>query len=108
MDLLTFILTTYGITFGLQHKAYPLLSKNEFMKKMLECTYCTGFHAGWISHLLLMKEEPVLKWQFIAELISYGFAGAAAVYIIDTLITKVEEWGVDPSDIEVEAEVEDD
>jgi hypothetical protein len=55
-----------------------------------------------------MKEEPVLKWQFIAELISYGFAGAAAVYIIDTLITKVEEWGVDPSDIEVEAEVEDD
>ena len=93
MEIIKFILTSYGITFFLQHKAYPFLSKQPFFKEMLECTFCTGFHGGWIAFLLLAKNEPILKWQFIAELISWGFAGAAAAYIVDTLISKVEEYG---------------
>lgn len=92
MEILKFILSSYGITFFLQHKAYPFLAKNEFMKSMLECTFCTGFHGGWISYLLLSQPEPVLRMQLFAELVAAGFAGAAASYIIDTIMTKIEEW----------------
>jgi len=91
MEIVKFILTSYGITFFLQHKAYPYLEKNEFLKKMLECTFCTGFHGGWIAYFLLAKHEPVLRMELVLHLIGYGFAGAAAAYIVDTLISKVEE-----------------
>lgn len=96
MNILKFILASYGITFFLQHKAYPMLSKSEFFKKMLECTFCTGFHGGWISFLLLTRPEPVLRTQLFAELIAAGFAGAASTYIIDTIMTKIEEWNEQP------------
>ena len=100
MDILKFILSSYGITFFLQHKAYPFLEKSEFLKKMLECTFCTGFHGGWISYLLLSRPEPVLRWQLLTDLIASGFAGAAAVYIVDTIMTKLEEWNSASVEIE--------
>lgn len=96
MDIFQFILSSYGITFFLQHKAYPVLSKNAFMKSMLECTFCTGFHGGWISSLLLSTPEPVLRIELFSQLIAAGFAGAAATYIVDTIMTKIEEWNASP------------
>lgn len=66
------------------------------MKSMLECTFCTGFHGGWISYLLLSTPEPVLRIELFAQLIAAGFAGAASTYIVDTIMTKIEEWNASP------------
>ena len=93
MEMIKFVLTSYGITFFLQHKAYPLLSKEPLLKEMLECTFCTGFHGGWIAFLLLSKQQHVLNAEFVAQIISWGFAGASAAYIVDTIISKIEEYG---------------
>ena len=93
MEIIKFILLVYGITFFLQHKTYSLLSKVPFFKKMLECTFCTGFHGGWIAFLLLVPPAPFLRLSIIVEMIVAGFIGAASSYIVDTLISKLEEYG---------------
>ena len=101
MELIKLNLASYGIIFFLQHKAYPFLSKQALLKEMLECTFCTGFHGGWIAFLLLSKQQHVLNAEFVAQIISWGFAGASAAYIVDTIISKIEEYGHgDDSEVE--------
>lgn len=90
MNIFIFLLCAYGITFFLQHKAYPLLSKIPFLKSMLECTFCTAFHTGWISFVLMTYPTMELKFVTLTDAISLSFATATVVYIMDVLVSYVE------------------
>lgn len=87
MEILLILLCGFGITFFLQHKAYPLLSKVKFFERMLNCTYCTAIHGGWIAYILFKWSTfhklalPVLVTNFIV----YAFAGGAFTYALDAV-----------------------
>jgi hypothetical protein len=91
MNIFIFLLCAYGITFFLQHKAYPVLSKLPFLRSMLECTFCTAFYAGWISFVLMTYSTMSLSIVTFTDALSLGFASATTVYIMDVLVSYVEK-----------------
>jgi len=103
MDFFFYLLVAYGITFGMQHKATFLRGKNEWLDKMLVCTYCTGFHAGWITwlgwKLKMIFENPmnVTGITFI-EMVLFALGSAAFSYFIDTAIRLMESHA-DPIEV---------
>ena len=100
MESFIILLSAYGITFGLQHKVPIIHHKNDYIDKMLACTYCTGFWAGGVAYLLYRSVD--IKSVSIAEGVSYAFAGAATSYLLDTLARTLESH-CDPI-IEIEDE----
>ena len=85
MTFLLLLIAAYGICFGLQHKIGFLHGKLGIVDSMLACSYCTGYHAGWIT-LLLSKliEGPLeLSLGLIVELTLFAFASSAFCYIMD-------------------------
>ena len=87
MELLIILMTASGICFGLQHKLPFLHGKTEFTDKMLACTYCTGFHAGWISYLLWS-----LPQQFVVQhMLGMAFGSAMFCYALDEWTKYLEE-----------------
>jgi hypothetical protein len=108
MDFFFYLLVAYGIAFGMQHKAPFLRGKSAWLDRMLVCTYCTGFHAGWITwfgwKLKMIFENPmnVTGITFI-EMILFAMGSSAFSYFFDTAI-RLMETHADP--IEVEEEIE--
>jgi hypothetical protein len=91
------LLTSYGMMFGLRNKADWLtsrLTRWSFFESMLQCSYCTGFHTGWLTALLC----GVLGWwdmpwdvlQTPLALVCWAFASAAFCYIADSLVYAAE------------------
>lgn len=109
-SLTTLIIQTiaiYGICFGIQNKAVFLHNKNDFFDRMFKCTYCTGFHCGWIVYLvfyLLNTSEYTIK--LLVEMTMFGFYGSSTCYIIDTIIRYFESNIVQYENIEPEFEEE--
>jgi len=92
-ELLLFVAVAYGIGFWLQNKVDFLRGKFELVDKGLDCTFCTGFHAGWISSLLVFVLSLTawkLNWLLVPKAIAFGFAAAASNYIIDTVVRYLE------------------
>jgi len=84
------LLAAYAIVFGLQNdKAKPLtdlLRRVGFFERMLACSYCTGFHCGWMVWLLTWGATgvpPASGWAAIPSLVLWAFASAAWCYIVD-------------------------
>lgn len=90
MMQVAFFLASYGICFGLVNKV-TFLRRVEFLDRMLDCSYCTGFHAGWITSLIMV---PLTGFAW-ASLILSAFASAAFCYIIDTAVIYLEERTAD-------------
>lgn len=88
--MLITLLAAAGITFAIQHKIPFIHKKSKFIDSMLSCTYCTGFHGGWIAYLL--QGNPS-----ILEGIAYAFSGAIFSYALDELIKYLEEAHGDES-----------
>jgi len=86
MNVLLVMLAAAGITFGAQHKATFLHGRFSFLDNMLKCTYCTGFHGGWIAYLLF--SAPFIR---IQEAVLSAFAGAIFSYALDEAIKFLEE-----------------
>jgi uncharacterized membrane protein len=108
MDFFFYLLVAYGITFGMQHKAPFLRGHNDWLDKMLVCTYCTGFHAGWITwigwKLKMIFENPmnVTGITFI-EMILFALGSSAFSYFFDTAIRLMESHA-DPIEVVEEEE----
>ena len=87
------LIVAYGITFGLQHKVPFIWKKSAFVDEMLGCSYCTGFHAGWITWILYssaqanLLDEP-LTFALFVNMILFAFAAAAFSYLMDV----VSQW----------------
>lgn len=82
------LLAAAGITFGLQHKATFVHKKVELLDRMLRCTYCTGFHGGWIAYLIAFA--PQVNPQ---DALLYAFASAIFSYALDEAVKYLEEAG---------------
>ncbi len=81
----THLLLFYGLCFGFQNKV-PFLYKLPIFKSMLPCTYCTGFHMGWIAWLFqwgLSGETPAVGGAIIPSIITWGRIASAWCYAID-------------------------
>ena len=50
MPTLIDLLLCYGLCFGMMNKV-DTLRKVSLFNRLLSCSYCTGFHAGWIAWL---------------------------------------------------------
>jgi hypothetical protein len=81
----------YGIMFALKDAKLPglkhardQLMKIGFFHEMLSCSFCTGFHAGWLTFLL---EHRAVS---LCDMLLYGFVGASFCYITDTIVLKLE------------------
>lgn len=88
----------YGVAFGFQHKLPAMWSgsltkvfSKDFISLLLKCTYCIGFHAGWIVYLMCVFSGKALP--AVGEFLVYAFAGAAFSYSADAYVQKLEEAG---------------
>lgn len=62
-------------------------NRYQLLDDMLACSYCTGFHAGWISLLIL---HPAL-FNDIQTILFWSFVSSSFSYIIDTFVAYLEE-----------------
>jgi len=93
MDILVLIIASYGLCFALQHKITFLHQKSEFLDAMFKCTFCTGFHTGWILWVLYhLAEGPlVLSIANLIHLLIFALVSSASCYLIDCLATFLEQ-----------------
>ena len=101
MEYLVPLLAAYGICFGLMNEKIERLNRflyslpvfrdqdqgTNFFSRMFDCSYCTGFHAGWMVSLVL----GVVGEVSLTEVLLFPFASSAFCYLMDTLLTRLEE-----------------
>tara|TARA_Y100000034_G_scaffold127491_1_gene180341 strand:- start:2253 stop:2540 length:288 start_codon:yes stop_codon:yes gene_type:complete len=89
MTIFVFLLLCYGICFFVQHKMPFLHGKHELLTKLLICTYCLGFHCGWISYLLMVWGKAFEEIS-LPNLLIYSFVSASFCYICDATVQYLE------------------
>lgn len=75
------LLVSFSLCFGLQQQKIPLISRvplRGWWGKLLSCSYCTGFHTGWITFLLLFG----FNWLVLP----FSFCSAIFCYVADVLL----------------------
>ena len=82
------LLAAAGITFAIQHKMPFLHKKHPLLDRMLKCTFCTGFHGGWIAALIASGTAVQIQ-----QVLLYAFAGAIFSYALDEIVKYFEEAG---------------
>lgn len=101
MPTFLFLLAAYGLCFGLMNDKAPLVpllrkvplfpdaDGRTFFARMFACPYCTGFHAGWLTWLMLRlpvhlgAEGPVNLALVVGEVLAHAFAASAFCYVAD-------------------------
>jgi len=98
MDIALTFAAFYGMTFLLKDSSLlatpreALAQRMSWFAEMIQCSFCTGAHAGWMVYLLSGKEfeiRTVLLWML---------ASAAFSFAVDTWLLSLE--GEDPKDEE--------
>lgn len=108
------MLAAFGLAFGFQNKLPFLYSKEyrttqrpkTFFDRLLHCTYCIGFHCGWLTWLVgwSLKGDawlfglgfaPAIEGgmgyvQAAAGLAAWCFAVSAWCYLVDAAARKLE------------------
>lgn len=86
------LLACYGLTFGLMNKTLWLQNRSQFAASLLSCSYCTGFHSGWIIYLASNLDKlGIVDVDFLVRAILWSFASACFCYVLDVLAQKFEE-----------------
>ena len=92
------LLLWYGLAFGFQNKLPFLHDRFAWLDALLQCAYCAGFHAGWISYLLIhspqMIEGTYDSTGSTVEATTWAFAAAAWCYTIDIILEGIEGYVV--------------
>lgn len=101
----------YAVTFGIQNKV-PWLYRFEWLHKFLGCTYCVGFHAGWVTWLIawaIMGTTPAEGWHIIPSILLWALTSSAFCYALDATVKYLENNSVlGDLDEEEEEEMNDD
>ena len=111
------MLSAWGLCFGFQHKIPMLHGKSDFIDSMLACTFCTGFHAGYMVWMLWMGSQldiaasGVFEVSIVSIMASlfkmacegaiYALASASFCYMSDTW-SRYLESNSDPIEVEEE------
>jgi hypothetical protein len=93
------LLAAYGLCFGLmQGKAEPLTNilkrmplVGGFFGRLLICSYCTGFHCGWMVYCLETIGSGLNPTWYV-EILYYTFASAAFCYVVDLCVDLAVRW----------------
>ncbi len=90
------LLLAYGLCFGLMNKV-EVLRKIAFFDAMLSCSYCTGFHAGWLAWLLsrVVYALPATP-QDVLPAALWAFSSAAFCFVADATTQAVERIALPP------------
>ncbi len=99
MSTVLFLIASYGICFGLMNDKAPVIpgirkiplfpdkNGNTFFTRMLACPYCTGFHAGWITWVMVYLYPHIVEKSDIfvmtGDVLVHAFAASAFCYIAD-------------------------
>jgi hypothetical protein len=88
MPSLVDLLLAYGLCFGLQNKVEFLRSPKwplgGFFDRLLSCSYCTGFHAGWLAWALSRSVYGVpASPQEALPAALWAFSSSAVCYLLD-------------------------
>ena len=104
MNLPVLLLLAYSLCFGLQNDKIAWLSnvlrRSTVLNAALECTYCTGFHCGWLAWGLLALLDgawPAEGWHNIPSMFVAAMVSAAGCYIMEVTVRWIETNGYDPS-----------
>ena len=102
------LLIAYAVCFGIQNKLLFLRNRHDLLDHLLVCTYCTGFHAGWITYILWVQPDSIFNMvQYILPLLGFSLASSAFCYGLDTLIRLMERFApISPPVYEQEYEEE--
>jgi len=102
MELLfAFAFISYGLCFGFANKMPGLYTETfrdtgeaeNVVDRLLSCTYCLGFHCGWLAALILWAFfgfPPVMWHAAVFGPVACGFASAAWCYVIDSAVRWLE------------------
>lgn len=84
------LLLAYGLCFGLMNKV-DALRKVAFFDRMLSCSYCTGFHSGWIAWALTRAVHglPTTPQEALTPIL-WAFTSSAVCYLLDAASQAVE------------------
>jgi len=119
MDLIVLLFAAYALCFALQHKLTWFHGKSEWTDKMLECTFCTAFHTGWILYIFhsvstihtiidingTIQAVTLMSKLFLLPInaVIFGLSSSAFAYMIDTMIRLMESHA-DPIEVEEDSE----
>jgi len=99
--VLLLLAASYGVCFGLMNEKVPSLNRflywlpvfrqpdfgTNFFSRMFECSYCTGFHTGWV---VWVTYQPPLSVSDAVEVIWFAFASSVFCYSADTILQHIE------------------
>ena len=101
MPTLIDLLLCYGLCFGLMNKV-DSLRKVPFFDRMLSCSYCTGFHAGWLGWaasrvvygLTVTSSTPLPEALAgtVGTAALWAFTSAGFCYVADVVSQLAEGW----------------
>jgi hypothetical protein len=75
------------LVFGFQNKAKFLRGRFAVLDALLNCTYCLGFHTGWMSWIVFLTwERPAISnaWFLAGGAFVWAFVSSASCYLVDT------------------------
>ncbi len=99
------LLIAYAVCFGIQNKLLFLRNRHELLDHLLVCTYCTGFHAGWLTYILWVQPDSIFNMvKYIIPLLGFSLASSAFCYALDTLIRLMETYAPMPQPVVYEEE----
>lgn len=91
MSVPLYLAAAFGLAFGLMNDKMPGLAKLRaswgFADRLLQCSYCTGFHCGWIVWVLGTVSSGTMPASLLggaATAVVWGMASAASCYLADT------------------------
>jgi hypothetical protein len=78
------VFIAFSVCFALMNKV-EFLRRIAFFDAMLSCSFCTGFHVGWIIFIaeLVVRDAPVQGLKQVIVGFGWAFGSALACYIFD-------------------------
>lgn len=86
------LLLCYGICFALMNKIEFLHGKIAIVDRLLKCSFCTGFHSGYISFILVSVSQNH-EWSIasVPAALCWAFTSAASCFILDVCTQLLEK-----------------
>ena len=95
INFLFVLIVSYGLCFGFQNK-FPfglIYGKVAFLDKLLACTYCTGFHTGWMAYLAWQYTQGLeFTGPVAVTTVMFAFASAGFCYAADAMVAYLEAY----------------
>lgn len=92
MDAIT-LLVAFGVGFGLQHKLPFLRGRFQLLDSLLDCSFCTGFHSGWLTWVLAWSSTgqlPAEGWRIPGSCLTWALASAGFFVLADAVLSRLE------------------